>query len=299
MSDATRDGERADESPELRVLILEDVATDAELMERELRTGGVGFTATRVRSRSEFEEALRGWQPDVILADYSLPGFDGLEALALAREATPDVPFLFVSGALGEERAIETLRQGATDYVVKDRLSRLAPAVRRAIDEARERRARREAEEELRRSEQTQRMLLELTNAGVTHLDRDALWRATAEALVEVVPLDRTSIALWDRERDTLRVAGMVDRRDGTHESLGQGTEFPREESDLAEVVTSRRPEIRGDLVGTARSETERRLEAQGIRSYVSLPLVGKRGVLGALNVGSREPRAYSQRDVE
>ena len=195
-------------------------------------------------------------------------------------------------------RAEEALRKAhhELEQRVRQRTHELRETNERLKEEIEQRR---EAEEELRRSEQTQRMLLELTNAGVTHLDRDALWRATAEALAEVVPLDRASVALWDRERDVLRVAGMVDRRDGAHQSLGEGTEFLREESDLDDVLTSRKPEIRGDLMGTARSETERRLEAQGIRSYISLPLVGKRGVLGALNVGSREPRAYSQRDVE
>ncbi len=136
----------------LRILLLEDVATDAELVKRELRREELDFTARRVAKRDAFVEALHDFAPDIILADYSLPSFDGLTALQLAQEHRPDVPVVFVSGAIGEERAIETLRQGATDYVLKDRLSRLGPAVRRALREAEERRARERAEAALRRA---------------------------------------------------------------------------------------------------------------------------------------------------
>ncbi len=120
----------------LRILMLEDVPTDAELIERELRRGQIDFVSRRVATKEDFEEQLSGFDPDIILADFSLPGFDGLDALAIARESCPQIPFIFVSGAIGEERAIETLKKGATDYVLKDRLSRLPPALGRALREA-------------------------------------------------------------------------------------------------------------------------------------------------------------------
>jgi PAS domain S-box-containing protein len=140
-----------DDDP-LRILMLEDVATDAELVERELEQEGFDFEARRVTTRDAFEQALDAFAPDLILVDYSLPSFDGMAALEVATEERPHVPVVFVSGAIGEERAIETLKQGATDYVLKDQLSRLGPAVRRALREADERRARREAEAALRRA---------------------------------------------------------------------------------------------------------------------------------------------------
>jgi CheY-like chemotaxis protein len=129
-------------SEELTILLLEDVATDAELIRAELRREGLTFDARRVSTGDAFAEALETDAPDIILADYSLPTFDGLSALEMANERCPHVPVVFVSGAIGEERAIETLKQGATDYVLKDRLSRLGPAVKRALREAEERRAR-------------------------------------------------------------------------------------------------------------------------------------------------------------
>jgi PAS domain S-box-containing protein len=136
----------------LHILMLEDVETDADLIRRELASEGFAFEARRVVTRDAFVEALTTFGPDIILADYSLPGFDGMAALDIATERCPDVPFVFVSGAIGEERAIETLKQGATDYVLKGQLSRLGPAVERALREAEERRARREAEAALRRA---------------------------------------------------------------------------------------------------------------------------------------------------
>jgi PAS domain S-box-containing protein len=140
------------ENDPLHILMLEDVATDADLIQRELDREGLAFEARRVTTRDAFTQALDAFDPDIILADYSLPSFDGLAALEVAQAERPHVPVVFVSGAIGEERAIETLKQGATDYVLKDQLSRLGPAVRRALREAEERRARREAEEALRRA---------------------------------------------------------------------------------------------------------------------------------------------------
>ena len=139
---------------DLRILILEDVPTDAELVMYELREAGFTFAAECVAAKPPFLKALDGACPDLILSDYLLPSFDGLSALKIVREKSPDVPFIFVSGALGEELAIELLKQGATDYVLKNRLSRLGPAVSRALQEVEERYERKLAEEALRQREQ-------------------------------------------------------------------------------------------------------------------------------------------------
>src|SRR4030066_611358 len=110
---------------ELRILILEDVATGAELVEYELRKGGIVFSSKRVETREAFIRELNDFTPDLILSDYKLPSFDGLSALELAKEQRPEVPFIFVSGAIGEKFAIDILKKGATDYVLKDYLIRL------------------------------------------------------------------------------------------------------------------------------------------------------------------------------
>jgi PAS domain S-box-containing protein len=120
----------------LRILLLEDTDDDADLILRELRKEGLEFTVQRVETESDFQRQLREFAPDLILADYSLPHYDGVAALAVAREVCPTVPFIFVSGTMGEETAVEALQHGATDYVLKQRLGRLGPAVRRALREA-------------------------------------------------------------------------------------------------------------------------------------------------------------------
>lgn len=137
----------------LRILILEDKAADAELMEDELKQAGLNFASNRVATKADFVKQLDEFLPDLILSDYSLPGFSGKSALNIVLSHCPDTPFIFVSGALGEEPAVELLKKGATDYVLKNNLLRLASSVNRALNEAAERNVRRKAEEDLKHSE--------------------------------------------------------------------------------------------------------------------------------------------------
>jgi len=137
------------QAPTIRVLLNEDVVDDAELELRELKRAGLRVAHRIVDTEKAFTEALRGFVPDVILSDFSMPRFDGMMALAIARELSPDTPFIFVSGTVGEEYAIRALKSGATDYVLKNNLMRLPAAVERAAAEANERRERRRTEAEL------------------------------------------------------------------------------------------------------------------------------------------------------
>ena len=154
----------------LRILSLEDDAQAVELIEAALDSDGVECELVHVETEQAFVAALRREVFDVILADYALPGFDGLTALSLARIHAPEVPFIFVSGKLGEEVAIESLKVGATDYVLKQRLARLAPAVRRALGETVQRKERKEAEEALRQSEASLRRHREQLRELAAHL---------------------------------------------------------------------------------------------------------------------------------
>ncbi len=158
----------------IKVLHLEDSGLDAELIGNRLKKDALHLDILRVVGHDDYQKALATARFDVILADYSLPGFDGLSALRIAREVAPDTPFLFVSGVLGEEVAIETLKQGATDYVLKHRLDRLGPAVRRALTEARERVERRKAEAALRQSERMHRLTLDsVKDYAILTIDTD------------------------------------------------------------------------------------------------------------------------------
>ncbi|MFM7427679.1 MAG: response regulator [Elainella sp.] len=168
----------------LQFLLLEDSVLDAELIRAVLQEGAVEqtewtFDFWHVQSEADFVHALQTQPPDLILSDYSLPAFDGMAALALAQQLQPQVPFIFVSATLGEELAIETLKNGATDYVLKQRLERLVPAVQRALREARERTERQRAETALREAEDQYRLLFEQSPFGVL------LIRTTDRSFVE------------------------------------------------------------------------------------------------------------------
>ncbi len=151
----------------LHILHLEDDRYDGELIRQILKAEGLTRDVVRVETGADFAAAL-GREPfDFILSDYTLPGFNGMAALGMAREKQPDTPFIFVSGTIEEELAVESLKQGATDYVFKNRLSRLGPVVRRALCGAEERDENRRAEEAMRQSEHKYRQVFEsLTEAA-------------------------------------------------------------------------------------------------------------------------------------
>ena len=146
---------------ELRILILEDLDTDAELIKLELRKSGLIFSARRVETEDDFVHELDNFLPDIVLADYALPSFNGLSALAITRKKSPGLPFIIITGTLGDELAIETFKGGATDYVLKDRLARLVPAINRAMLECKEREGRERAERTLAENEARLRILVQ------------------------------------------------------------------------------------------------------------------------------------------
>lgn len=148
-------------------LHVEDDPLDAEYVREQLAESGITCDVTRVESRDEFVRALEQTPPDLILCDYNLPGFDGLEALRIAQNTLQSVPFIFLSGGIGEHLAVECLHRGATDYVLKGNPARLIPAVRRALEETRVRRAKEQAERELAHGEKM--VLLGQLSAGIAH----------------------------------------------------------------------------------------------------------------------------------
>ena len=134
----------------LKVLMVEDVPLDAEMTLRELQRSGLQVSFRRVETESDLRRECIDFAPDIVLSDFAMPQFDGLSALRIVRELLPHLPFIFVSGTIGEETAIESLRSGANDYVLKTNLPRLPTAVRRALQDASERTRRLETEEALR-----------------------------------------------------------------------------------------------------------------------------------------------------
>jgi PAS domain S-box-containing protein len=205
----------------LRVLILEDSPADAEMVERRLRSDGLDFTSRVVSGKRGFAAGLKEFAPQVILSDFKLPGFDGMAALEMARARLPKVPFIFVSGSIGEEKAIETLAHGAADYIFKDNLARLTPAVRRELAEASLRREKEKNEEDLRR-------LAEAAEHFVHLNDLDHLYRYLAAIIREISGADYLLLSLYDETQQGLRpkiLEGVTSFQDFLRRRLGRASD--------------------------------------------------------------------------
>ncbi len=173
---------------EIRVLFAEDSATDCELAVRSLERDGLRVQWTRVDQEEGFRDALSRFHPELVLADFSMPSFDGLDALAIVRELRPDLPFIFLSGTIGEERAVQGLRAGATDYVLKHNPARLPAAVRRALQEA-------EARAEQRRSATMLREISETSRDWIWELDAERRFQSTNGAVRELLGIEPDTLA--------------------------------------------------------------------------------------------------------
>ncbi len=156
----------------LRILLLEDVAMDAEIIEYELRKASIAFETLRVDTGEAFDASLDAFRPDVILSDYTLPRFDGMAALERARRWAPTVPFIIVTGSINEETAVRCMKAGATDYLLKNNLARIGPAIEAALERESARGERRQAEAALRRSEANLRALFDNTLQAFILADR-------------------------------------------------------------------------------------------------------------------------------
>jgi CheY-like chemotaxis protein len=227
----------------LHILLLEDSLLDAELTEAQLFEGGLSCKMVRVEKRDEFSRALENSTFDLILADYSLPSFDGISALQLAHSVRPDTPFIFLSGALGEELAIETLKSGATDYVLKDRRERLVPSIHRALREADERAERKRAEEALRFQAEASAVL-------ASSLDYNKTLANVARLAVPFLA-DFCIIDVLDNE-DSLRqvaVAHIDPEREEDVRALRRRYPFdPDSEHTLARVLRTQQAEIMAQI---------------------------------------------------
>jgi PAS domain S-box-containing protein len=174
---------------EIKILFLEDVATDVELNLLELKKAGFDVISKVAETKADFIQGIDEFKPDIILADYNLPSFDGMEALDYIMNNEIKIPFIFVSGSMGEEWAVDTLKRGATDYVLKQNIVKLAPSVRRALDEIDLRKKREEAEESVRNSEFKYRTLMENIPDIIAQFDSDLRFIYVNQAITKITGL--------------------------------------------------------------------------------------------------------------
>ncbi len=259
--------------PVLRILHLEDNATDAELMRALLESEGVNCTIKRIETREAFQTALEEEPFDLIISDFTLPSFDGVSALTFARQKKPELPFIFVSGTIGEEAAVQSLRHGATDYILKDRMSRLPASVRRVVQEALARTERRRAEEKIRE----QAALLDRARDAICVTDleqRIFYWNKGAERLFgwsapDIANKNANELLLRGNTRSALAALKELIRNDEWQGELQKFSKDGREN-----IVESRWTLLRDDsglpksilMIDTDVTE-KRQIEAQLLRT--------------------------------
>jgi diguanylate cyclase (GGDEF)-like protein len=257
----------------IRVLLSEDNPDDEALELRELKRAGLRVEHRLALSAGEFLHALREFHPQVVISDLSMPNFDGMQALALAREHAPDIPFIFVSGTLGEEYAVRALKNGATDYVVKSNLIRLPAAVERALEGAALRRARREAEAGLRRAQLVAKLAHIVTGPdgafeswseslpSLLGVAEAAVPRTTRGWLDLIHPADR------DAFRDASIEAGRTGRRvDVEYRLQGANGDWMHIHQDIEPLDIGQDPAHAGRWFSTLQDVTQQRQATEAVR---------------------------------
>ena len=285
------------EARQRRLLVVEDADRDYALLSRELQKAGLDVVLHRVQNADQFRAALADGPWDAIVSDHSLPEFSSTIALEMTREVESDVPFIIVSGAIGEEQAVDSMKAGAQDYVSKSNLRRLIPVLEREWLRAEGRRRRRRAEAEiaaLHRERETRLLqrstLLDITNAVVANLDRSSLFRSLFDALRNALEFDRLMIALSGRQDGQIELTSLSDEAS------------PEEHTSLL-------PNTRGTGLGSSRiySAAEdgsafpfaAELHSVGLRSAIGSPLTAKSKPFGFLIAASRRDASYGPAETE
>ena len=281
-------------TPVLRLLLTEDNAADAELELRELKRAGLRIAHRVADTEEGFVSALREFSPDVILSDFSMPGFDGMAALALARELAPDTPFVFVSGTLGEEYAIRALRNGATDYVLKTNLMRLPAAVERAFTESKERRER-------RRLTRIREFSSRINWALVRLRERDELFAAISRIAVEVGGLRGARIGMLDPgTKDVVWKAWFGSWSEGSGPDALQASAREDESgSGLAgKALRELAPAISNDIASDSGVRQRDKFVSFGIKAMAAFPLIVDGAAAGVLALQASEVGYFDQDEV-
>jgi diguanylate cyclase (GGDEF)-like protein len=292
---------------QLQLVVVEDSVADAELLARHLSKSGLNCVINRVQTEPEFVAALHRVKPDLILSDFSLPNFGGLRALDLAVVHAPDTPFIYVSGTIGEERAIDALRRGATDYVLKSNLSRLSSAIERALREAALRAERRlseqlrsEQEERLRRLTRTYRMLSSTSSAILRLQNRTELLDEVCRIAVQQGGYQRSAISLMDSGTKTLSQLACA----GLDSEPQNGTSYIMDpfgpQSELMDhVIRTGMYTIHNDLHRDAPNAQLRESSILlGYRAVAALPLKVGGATIGVIRLFSTEPGVFDAAEV-
>ena len=289
-----------EQQPPIRVLLVEDAPAEAELTIRQLRKGGLNCECLRVETEERFAAALTEFKPDVILSDFTLPQFSGPAALKVARQLARDIPFIFVSGTIGEERAIEALHCGAVDYVLKDNLSRLVPAIRRALEEVAARTERQRQEAQIVRLTRVLRMLSGVNALMLRTRQPEEMLQEACRLAVSVGGYAAAIIALKQPGAKTTRTAAAGTEPGRTEEFRALVAEsIDRDTSVIGQVLKTGRLRICKDTgeFPILASPTAS-MQATKLQPIVVLPVFIDKTAVGVLVVAAPDSGALGEEEL-
>lgn len=290
------------ESRATRVLLVEDVEGDAALSLYQLKKAGLQYVAHRVESEPDLRAALRTFSPDLILSDFSLPQFDGLAALDIAREAAPEIPFVFVSGTIGEERAVNALLRGAADYVLKSNLVRLPSVVRRALGDAEARRERKVEQQRLARLDRVLRMLSGINALMVRVRDRKELLGEICRLAVWVGGYANAMVLLSVRPDSPLQMLACSGGACPDSESLKDALFEPgqADASLIQQVLHTKKEVVCNDVSAlTSHDVLKSVLDSAYLRSLVLLPILSEGAAIGVLALAAQDAGVVSVEELQ
>ena len=280
-----------------RILIVEDVAAEAELAALHVQTSGITAVWLRVDTAAALRSALLEFRPHIVLSDFTLPGFDGTSALEVVRANAPELPFIFVSGTIGEERAIEALRQGAVDYVFKTNLSRLAPAVTRALQDAAARAERMRQDAQIARLTRVLRMLSGINAMALRMRDQHALFDEACRLAVTQGGYSAATVVLTQPDSTALVTAACFEADDqGDDGSRVHGVDRVRDDGIIEQVLSLGVPFVCNDV---PQSPAIPAVAGARSRSEVALPLWLETNVVGVLMLTALETGVFSDEEME
>ena len=277
----------------LRLLMIEDSEDDALLLASQLRRGGFDLAFERVETAEATTNALIKHSWDLVISDYSMPHFRGTDALKLIREMGNDVPFIFVSGTIDEETAVEAMKAGAHDYMMKGNVKRLIPAIRRELNEAEVRRKREQAENDLRLRDARLRALHEINTAITSTLDLTKVLDLLLEKIELLLPYAAATIRLYDKSKSFLEPVACRNLNQREEEvKSGQRRRDPEN------IVFESSASLIIDDLKTDSSISDSEFYCRLV-SFLGIPLIAKKETLGTLGLYSRAKHKFTEDEIQ
>ena len=282
-------------SQALRMLIVEDMEDDALLLVRALQRAGYDVIHERVDTAEDMMAALarQGW--DIVVSDYSMPNFTGTGALALLKKSGLDIPFIFVSGTIGEDTAVAAMKAGAQDYIMKGNLARLIPAIERELGESKVRRERRRAEEQVQHHRRRQAGLHDINLAITSTLELHKVLTLLLAKIDQLLPYSATTVRLYNKETQALEaiVSRNVDEDQTESEVSDAGGSLARR------VFDTKTPLVSSNLHTDPQVSEPEFFRKRGLVSFLGVPLLAKDEALGVLSFYTKEEHLFVDDEIE